>query len=150
MINNFDVHSEDDEDINENDEDLANELASFVEPSPRSLPASSILSRPAPVIPPNSQVQQPPPVPKRIFEIVTENNQNKVPKLVNQPNPVSEGNALEYVKKLQAEYKRAALKAKQSGDKEAALGHLKISKVSEIFGFQNLSFLSSAIRCCFG
>lgn len=42
---------------------------------------------------------------------------------------------IDYVKKLQIEYKRAALKAKTNGAKEMALSHMKVSKVRIDFYF---------------
>lgn len=57
---------------------------------------------------------------------------------------------LTQIKQLQIEYKRAAVKAKTSGDKDAALAHLRISKVGFYdyyymlkLNFNNLFFLSA-------
>lgn len=110
LLNNIDAveGDDDDEEVDENDPDLLSELNSVIEnPMPGK---KSKASKPQPAVQQEILVKsapEPEPEPES-----SENEEN-----------------IAKIKKLQIEYKRAALKAKTNNDKNAALTYLKVSKV---------------------
>ena len=143
MLNKFDSapDSVDDHDLDIDDDDLESELHHIVGSStaralsPQTVPFAtgpsanqSFTNKPtyvptpfvAPVVPPRR------PTPEM---------HQTLPQVVKPPAPVSQvttdpkAQKMNQIKQLQVEYKRAALRAKTAGDKDAALAHMKVSKV---------------------
>ena len=111
LLKNIDaVEEEDDEEIDENDPNLLSEL-------------TNVLENPLPG--PRKKTRVPQPTGPLVQEEILIKSKEPEP---SKPS-VNEQNITK-VKNLQIEYKRAALKAKTTGDKNAALTYLRVSKVN--------------------
>ncbi|OTF72567.1 coiled-coil and C2 domain-containing protein [Euroglyphus maynei] len=111
LLKNIDAaEDEDDEEIDENDPNLLSEL-------------TGVLENPLPG--PRKKTQDPKPSSPAVREEILIKSREPEPEPLK---PSENEQNITKVKNLQIEYKRAALKAKTSGDKNAALTFLRVSK----------------------
>lgn len=119
LLKTFDEPEDDeDEDIDENDPALLAELSNVIEnplPTPKKRGAKPAANGSLPVAPK--------PVAPPVIEQITVQSEEPEP-----AKPSENDQKIEKIKNLQVEYKRAALKAKTAGDKNAALTYLRIAK----------------------